>query len=75
VAANVTVTGATAAGNLRAFPSDVALPTASVVNYRAAETRANNAILGLGATGAVTLRATQASGSAHVILDVTGYFE
>jgi len=75
VAVNLTVTGSTAAGNLRLYPSDVALPTASTLNYSTGQTRANNAVVGLGATGAVALRCTQASGSAHAILDVTGYFE
>jgi hypothetical protein len=75
VSLNLTVTGATAAGNLRVFPSDVTLPTASALNYLAAQTRANNAIVGLSATGALTLRCTQSSGTAHVVVDVTGYFE
>jgi hypothetical protein len=75
VAVNLTVTQSTADGNLRVFPSDVALPSTSTINYGAGQTRANNAIVGLSAAGALTVRCAQASGSVHAILDVTGYFE
>ncbi len=47
----------------------------SVLNYSAGRTRANNAVVTLGATGALTVFAGQASGTAHVIIDVNGYFE
>jgi hypothetical protein len=75
VAANVTVTGPTAAGNLRLYPADQALPSTSTLNYVAGQTRANNAIVGLSASGALAVRCAQATGTAHVILDVTGYME
>ncbi len=75
VAVNLTVTAATTQGNLRLYPADRPVPTTSTLNYVAGQTRANNAIAGLSASGALAVRCTQATGTAHVILDVTGYFE
>jgi hypothetical protein len=75
VSLNVTVTGATAAGNLRLFPAGTALPLAATLNYAPGLTRANNTVVGLSAAG-LAIRAVQAAGtSAHVIIDVNGYFE
>jgi hypothetical protein len=74
VSANVTVTQPTAAGYLTLYPGG-APPLASSVNYSAGQTRANNAVVGLSATGQLSIRCGQASGTAHAILDVTGYFE
>jgi hypothetical protein len=75
VAVNLTVTRPTAPGNLRLYPADQAVPLASSLNYVAGQTRANNAIVGLSPSGALAVRCAQASGTAHVVLDVTGYFE
>jgi hypothetical protein len=72
---NVTVTGPTAAGDLRFFPAGSPLPLASVIAYRAGQTRAVNAVVGLGPTGAFTVRCDQASGTTQLVLDVSGYFE
>ena len=72
---NVTITGATAAGNVVLFPGAGFPPSTSTLNYAVGATRANNAIVGLGASAAIRVRANQASGSVHVILDVNGYFE
>jgi hypothetical protein len=60
---------------VRLYPADQALPSTSTLNYVAGQTRANNAIVGLSTSGALAVRCTQASGTAHVVLDVTGYFE
>jgi hypothetical protein len=38
-------------------------------------TRANNALLSLGAGASLSLYSTQATGAAHVIVDVNGYLE
>jgi hypothetical protein len=35
---------------------------------------ANNLTVGLGTSGQVTVSCQQATGSAHVIVDVTGYY-
>ncbi len=75
VAVNVTVTAPTAAGNLRLYPAGTPLPLVSSINYSAGQTRGNNAIVSLSASGAIAVRCTQASGSTHFILDVSGYFE
>ena len=76
LAVNLTVTGATASGNVRLFPADVAMPLVSTINYVAGLTRANNAIVGASADGQVAITAHNASsGEVHLILDVTGYFE
>jgi hypothetical protein len=75
VAVNLTVTQPTARGNLRLYPADQILPSTSTLNYAPGQTRANNAIAGLSPSGALAVHCSQASGTAHVILDVTGYFE
>jgi hypothetical protein len=74
ISVNVTVTGPSVAGNVRLFAAGAAVPLVSTLNYSAAQTRGNNAVVGLGATG-LAVRAVQASGTVHVILDVNGYFE
>lgn len=75
VAANVTATEATAAGDLRLFPPGGPAPLASVVNFAAGRTRANNAVLGLSAEGAVTVKADVPAGSVHLVIDLVGYFQ
>lgn len=76
VSMNVTVTGGTAPGNIRLFPTGVAAPLVSMLNFGAGQTRANNAIVSLGATPAGSLVVLNASaGAVHFILDVNGYFE
>ena len=75
VAVNLTVTQPTVQGNLRLYPADQGLPSTSTLNYTAGQTRANNAIVGLSPSGELAVHCSQASGTAHVILDVAGYFE
>ena len=76
VAANVTVTGSSAAGSLRIGPAGTT-PSLDTVSFGAGQTRANNAKLGLFGTptGSVTVVSGFASGSAHLIVDVTGYWQ
>lgn len=71
---NVTVTQPTGAGNLRLFPAGSPVPLASTINWVAGQTRANNAIAPLSATG-LAVQCSQASGTVHLILDVNGYFQ
>jgi len=71
---NITVASSSAGGNLRVFPTGTAVPTVSALNYSAGQTRGNNGIFGLDATGQFDIRCAQASGSAHVIVDVAGFF-
>jgi beta-propeller repeat-containing protein len=75
VVLNVTVTGANASGDLRIYPTGAGLPAASAINYMGGKTRANNGSYALGSTGGLTVHCDQSSGSVHVILDVSGYFE
>jgi hypothetical protein len=75
VSLNLTVTQPTRAGNLRLYPADIAVPVVSSLNYVAGLTRANHAVATLSDSGAVAILCAQASGTAHVIVDVDGYFE
>ena len=74
VAANLTVTQPTAGGHLTVFPTGSTPLLASAINFSARQTRANNAVLRLGAGGAVSVL-SGTSGTVHLILDVTGWFE
>ncbi len=73
LALNVTVTEPTAAGQLRFFPAGTNPPLTTVIDYSAGLTRANNGILLLG-KGHLNVTCQQPSGTAHVVIDVNGYF-
>jgi hypothetical protein len=75
VAFNVTVTQPTAQGHITLYPAGTPVPLTSTLNYRAGQTRANNAITPLGAGGALAAVSGQSAGTTHFIIDVTGYFE
>jgi glycosyl hydrolase family 44 len=75
VSLNLTVTSATAGGSLTLFPDGSTLPATNSISFRSGQTRANNTVMSLGATGGVTLHAALPSGSVQVIVDVDGYFE
>jgi hypothetical protein len=75
VALNLTLTGATAPGHITMYPAGEPRPLASTINYRAGQTRANNAILRLGSGGTATAFCSQDGGSVHLIIDVAGYFQ
>jgi Matrixin len=75
ISVNVTVTGPTGAGDLRLFPGGATLPLVSTINYRAAQTRANNAVAKLGDAGDLGVKCDQGAGSVHFVLDVNGYFQ
>jgi hypothetical protein len=72
---NLAVTQPSAAGNLRLYPAATPLPTVSSINYSAGQTRSNNAIVTPNISGELAVRCAQASGTAHFILDVNGYFD
>jgi predicted outer membrane repeat protein len=74
VSANVTITGPTAQGYLVFNPAGGPPPPVSTINYGAGQTRANNAILLLGAAGDVVVSCGQATGTVNLIFDVNGYF-
>ena len=75
VSVNLTVTQPSTAGLLRLYPDGISIPGASALNYKAGQTRANNNLAGLGATGGLVVRCEQPSGSAQVIIDVNGYYQ
>jgi uncharacterized repeat protein (TIGR01451 family) len=76
IAVNVTVTAPGAQGNLRVFPTGLALPNVATLNYQAGQTRGNNAIVALDAAGRFSIYSGQTAGTTvQVIVDVTGYFE
>jgi len=75
VAANLIAVLPTTEGYLTAYPAGASLPLASTLNFRAGIVRANNAILGLGTSGRVSVFCGMPSGSTNFVLDVSGYFE
>lgn len=78
VAFNITVTQATAGGDLALAAGDVAVPSASEVrlSFQPNKTRANNGIVQLSADGKIkALALTGVGQTVHLILDVNGYFE
>jgi hypothetical protein len=77
VAANVTAVNPQDQGDLRVYPTGTMAPLASIVNFGRGRTRANNAILALGAGGQIDMLCDMPPGSpasTHLVLDVTGYF-
>jgi hypothetical protein len=76
VAVNVVVTQPTSGpGFLTLYPGGLSLPLVSTINYSAGQTRANNGVVSLGATGAVAVHCGQGAGTAHLVIDVNGYFQ
>jgi virginiamycin B lyase len=75
VAVNITVTQGSVAGSLTVYPAGEDMPGTTSINYGAGQTRANNEILAVGVNSSVFVRCTQASGTVHFILDVSGYFQ
>jgi uncharacterized protein (DUF1800 family) len=73
---NLTVTQPTAAGFITVYPGGTAVPTTSSINFKNASTRANSAIVRVGAGGVVNVVAGMAAGATvHLILDIAGYFD
>lgn len=72
VAINLTITGATSASHLTAWPTGSPAPVVSNLNWSAGTTIANLAIVKLGPDGAIEVRNNQ--GSVDVIADVAGAF-
>jgi M6 family metalloprotease-like protein len=75
VSINITAVNATAGGHLRIFPVGTPRTTIPVLNFRAGQTQANNAIVLLGSAAAVTVFSGQSAGTVHVVVDVNGWFE
>ncbi len=75
VALNWTVTQPTSPGNVRLHPGGTTVSLVSSINYSAGQTRGNNGIVPLGIGGDLAAYCAQSSGTVHLILDVSGYFE
>jgi len=75
ISANVTITQPSSVGDLRLSAAGGALSLTSSINYRAGQTRANDAVIPLGAAGALSVHCDQSSGTVQFIIDVNGYFQ
>jgi hypothetical protein len=74
VALNITVTNPTSGGHLTLHPAGTPLPIASTLNFRANQTRANNAAARLSLDGDLAVFCGLPAGSVDLILDVVGYY-
>jgi hypothetical protein len=78
ITGNFTIVSPQADGDLRIWPSDVSEPLVSTLNYRAGEPAlANGAIVPLSAastTNDLSVRIAT-TGTSHLVIDVTGYFQ
>ena len=76
VVLNVTADNPSDVGFVTVFPSGTVLPTASNLNTRPGEARANLVVAPVSADGKVNfyLKANNAGGSADLIVDAVGYF-
>jgi hypothetical protein len=78
IAVNVTVVDETDLGDLRLSPAGGSLPSSSTINFAVNKVRANNAIIGLGTGGQITVQCDMppaSTGSTNFLFDVTGYFK
>ena len=75
ITGNLTVVGQTRGGYLSITKTSTANPASSVLNFPAGDTRANGVTVPLNGTGDLWIVYKAPAGStAHVLLDVTGYF-
>jgi hypothetical protein len=76
VIGNLTVTRQTAAGYIAVTRAPTAIPATSTLNFPVGDNRANGLVAPLSATGSISIvyKSGTAGATAHVILDVTGYF-
>jgi uncharacterized repeat protein (TIGR01451 family) len=73
---NVTVFGATADGAFNVYAEDlVSSPDTDILLFNTSNNRANNAVVGLAAGQFDATSSLPALGTAHLIIDVNGYFE
>jgi hypothetical protein len=75
LALNVTVLAPSTTGFLVFYPTGYARPGSSTINFRAAKTRANNAVVPLGDSGSINVDTSAGGSSVHVVIDVFGYFQ
>lgn len=76
VAVNITVVSPATAGYFRIWPADDPGTGTSALNFAAGAPRSNHLILPLGAAaGDLSVLCAIPSGSAHLVIDVLGYYE
>jgi len=73
VSVNLAVVAASGQGFLKAYPANISSPSVSTLNYRAGQTRANNAIVTLDTQGNLVIEAGVSA--TDILLDVNGYFQ
>jgi hypothetical protein len=75
VAVNLTVIGGSSGGSLRVWPAGTPATSTSALSFGAGQTRSNNAFVALGASGDFSVLAGFSAGTAHLVVDVVGWFE
>jgi hypothetical protein len=75
LAVNVVVISPTSAGHLTLYPGGTPQPSTSSINYNAGKIRANAMAVSLGAAGDLAVFCEQGSGTAGLVIDVTGYYQ
>ena len=74
VVANITVVEPTSTGYLNAYGKDAPAGTAAIINFVAGQTVPNLAIVRPGTDGKLTIKLAAGTGTAHVVVDVFGWF-
>lgn len=75
ISLNVTVVQPTTSGYFTLYPGGTSVPLVSALNYAAGQIKANNAVTPLSDAGTLSVFCGQGSGTAHLLIDVNGYFE
>ncbi len=75
IATNVTVVSPSSTGHLQIWPGGTPATSTSVINFGAGQTRSNNMVILLGSGGGFDVLGAFPGGSAHLIVDVVGWFE
>jgi glucose/arabinose dehydrogenase len=75
VAVNLTVIGGSSGGSLRVWPAGAPTTTTSEIGFGAGQTRGNNALVTLSASGGFSVFADFPTGTAHLVVDVVGWFQ
>jgi hypothetical protein len=74
IVGNLTATGPTAAASVRLAPGGSTATGTTTLSFKTGQTRANNVLSGLGASGDILIDGL-ASGTVDLVLDVVGWFE
>ena len=74
ITANLTVTSQTKSGYVSLTPTPDDNPTTSTINFPVGDTRANGLTIPIGPDGTVAAVYKASTGTANLILDVTGYY-